>query len=150
MEGSQRRGAHPITFNYRSEKSKIFGIVKRPVAKVYFKTELDEWLPCFMYIDSGADFTLIPYKFGLMIGLKIEERMQEIYGVGGGIPVILKPTLMRINEIVLNVRIGWSMREDVPFILGRLDVFQRFFVEFRENEETVIFRPITQVFMKSS
>jgi len=41
----------------------------RPVAKVYLKTEFDEWLPCFMYIDSGADFALVPYKFGLMLGL---------------------------------------------------------------------------------
>jgi len=144
MEGPQRRGAHPITFNYRSERSKIFGVVKRPVAKVYLKTELDEWLPCFMYIDSGADFTLIPYRFGLMMGFKIEERIHEIYGVGGEIPIILKPTSMKIDGMVLNVRIGWSMREDVPFILGRLDVFEKFHIEFRENEDTVIFRTITQ------
>lgn len=142
MEGPPGRDAHTITFRYRAEKSKIFGVIKRPVAKVYLKTELNEWLPCFMYIDSGADFTLIPYKFGLMLGLKIEEKMQEVYGVGGGIPVILKSTSMKINDLVLDVRIGWSLREDVPFILGRLDVFDKFHIEFRENEDTVIFQPV--------
>jgi len=142
VEGPPGRDAHTITFRYRAEKSKIFGVIKRPVAKVYLKTELNEWLPCFMYIDSGADFTLIPYKFGLMLGLKIEEKMQEVYGVGGGIPVILKSTSMKINDLVLDVRIGWSLREDVPFILGRLDVFDKFHIEFRENEDTVIFQPV--------
>ena len=142
MEGPPGRDAHTITFRCRAEKSKIFGVIKRPVAKVYLKTELNEWLPCFMYIDSGADFTLIPYKFGLMLGLKIEEKMQEVYGVGGGIPVILKSTSMKINDLVLDVRIGWFLREDVPFILGRLDVFDKFHIEFRENEDTVIFQPV--------
>ncbi len=93
------------------------------MAKVYLETELNEWLPCFMYIDSGADFTLIPYKLGLMLGLKTEEKTHEIYGVGGGIPVILKSISMKINDSVLDVRVGWSLREDVPFILGRLGMF---------------------------
>lgn len=139
MEGSKRRSAHTITFRYRSEKSEIFGALKRPVAKVYFKTHEGKWLPCFMYIDSGADFTLIPYRFGLMLGFEIEKKVHEIYGVGGGVPVILKPAVMRINNAMLNVRMGWSLREDVPFILGRLDVFDKFHVQFREKEETVIF-----------
>jgi len=44
VEGSQGRDAYTITFRYRAEKSKIFGVIKRPVAKVYLKTELNEWL----------------------------------------------------------------------------------------------------------
>lgn len=142
MESPQRRGAHTITFRYRAEKSKIFGVIRRPVAKVYLRTETNEWIPCYMYIDSGADFTLIPHKFGLMLGLEIEEKMHEVYGVSGGIPVILKSTSMRINDVILDVRIGWSLREDVPFILGRLDVFNKFYIESRENEDAVVFQPV--------
>jgi len=142
VEGSQRRNAHTVTFKYRAEKSKIFGVIKRPVAKVYLRNELNEWFPCFIYIDSGADFTLIPYKFGLMLGLRTEEKMHEIYGVGGGISVILKSISMKINNSVLDVRVGWSLREDVPFILGRLDIFDKFHIEFREDEDTVIFQPV--------
>ncbi len=47
---------------------------------------------------------------------------------------------MKINDIILNVRIGWSLREDVPFILGRLDVFDKFHIEFREDENVVVFQ----------
>jgi len=39
VEGPQRRDAHTVMFKYRAEKSKIFGVIRRPVAKVYLKTE---------------------------------------------------------------------------------------------------------------
>jgi len=140
VEGSEGRDACTVTFRYRSERSDVLGTVKRPVARIYFKDHEGRLIPCFMYIDSGADFTLIPYRFGLMMGFEVERKVHEVYGVGGEIPVILKSTLMRLNENELKVRIGWSLREDVPFILGRLDVFDRFNIEFREKEEMVIFK----------
>ena len=142
MEGSQGRDPHPLIFKYRTERSEILGEIKRPVAKVHFKTREGEWLPCYMYIDSGADFTLIPYGFGLMLGFEMEKRVSEIYGIGGGIPVIIKSTSIKMGDIVLGIRVGWSLREDVPFILGRLDVFDKFDVEFREKEEKVTFEPV--------
>ena len=42
--------------------------------------------------------------------------------------------------MVLSARVGWSLREDVPFLLGRMGVFDRFSIEFREHEEKVVFR----------
>lgn len=71
-----------------------------------------------------------------MLGLKIEKKVHEVYDVAGGIPVILKSTSVRINDVILDVRIGWSLREDEPFILGRLDFFNEFHIEFRENENS--------------
>lgn len=130
-----------MTFKYRIERSEILGGIRRPVAKVHFKTR-GEWLPCYMYIDSGADFTLIPYRFGLMLGFKMEGEVSEIYGVGGGIPVIVRSASIRIDNFEFDIRVGWSLREDVPFILGRLDVFDKFNVEFREKEEKVTFEPV--------
>ena len=142
MEGAQGRSPHTVTFRYRRENSEILGVIKRPVAKIYFGNKGNSWLPCYMYIDSGADFTLVPYKFGLMLGFEIEKKISEVYGVGGGIPVVLKSASIRISDIVLKVRVGWSLREDVPFILGRLDVFRKFNVNFMEKEEKVVFEPV--------
>jgi len=144
VESPEGRDPNTVTFNYRTEKSKPLGKIKRPVAKVYFKTRSEKWLPCFMYIDSGADFTLIPYRFGLMLGLKMEKGVTEIYGVGGGVPVLLKSTSMKVGEITLSTRVGWSLREDVPFILGRLDVFDKFNVHFRQKEGKVIFELVNE------
>jgi len=96
MEGSEGRSPYSITFKYRTEKSKIFGSIGRPLAKAYLEDRESGWLPCFMYIDSGADFTLIPYRLGLSLGLEMEEKVEEVYGVGGGIPVVIKSLTMKL------------------------------------------------------
>lgn len=50
---------------------------------------------------------------------------------------------MKLGDISLNVRVGWSLREDIPIILGRLDVFDKFDIEFREKEGEVIFKSVS-------
>ena len=51
-----------ITFKYQKEKSDL-GVIYRPVANVLLEIE-DFKLEIPMYIDSGADVTIIPLKFG--------------------------------------------------------------------------------------
>lgn len=128
------------SFRYRKEYSKLFGTIYRPVAEVYFKDTEGRDLVSFMYVDSGADITLIPRELGENLGLTIEEgEIQEIHGVGGGsIPVIIKTVEMRIGDHTLNGRIAWSLEEDVPDLLGRMDVFNDTKVSFIHNE-TVVF-----------
>ena len=140
MESTERGGPHTIIFRYRTERSRLFGTIKRPVAKVYVRDVSGNWVPCFMYIDSGADFTIIPYRFGLMLGLRLEGPVEEVYGIGGGIPIIIKRLELKIGDVIINARVGWSLREDVPFLLGRMDVFNEFNIEFREREEKIIFK----------
>ena len=140
MESTERGGPHTIIFRYRTERSRLFGTIKRPVAKVYIRDVSGNWVPCFMYIDSGADFTIIPYRFGLMLGLRLEGPVEEVYGIGGGIPIMIKRLELKIGGVIINARVGWSLREDVPFLLGRMDVFNEFNIEFREREEKVIFK----------
>jgi len=93
-----------------------------------------------MYIDSGADLTIIPYRFGLMLGLRLEGPVEEVHGIGGGIPIIIRRIELKIGDVIINARVGWSLREEVPFLLGRMDVFNKFDIEFREREEKVIFK----------
>lgn len=143
MEGPKRRNPHPVTFKYRVERSNIFGSIKRPVAKIYLRSQEGEWLPCFMYIDSGADFTLIPYKLGLSLGFEMEREVREVYGVGGGIPIVVKSMEMKLGDMPMNVRVGWALREEIPIILGRLDVFDKFDIEFKEAKGEVVFKPVS-------
>ena len=79
-----------------------------------------------MYVDSGADITLLPRELGENLDLTIEEeKIQEISGVGGGsIPVIIKTIEMRIGDHAMNARVAWSLEEDVPALLGRMDIFK--------------------------
>ena len=127
-----------VEFPYRKEKSTTFGVIYRPVAKVVLEGEYDQWL----YVDSGADITLIPLSVGDLIGLRRrkQDRSQRIMGVGkSSIPIILKVIAMRIGSTNFRARVAWSQTEDVPPLLGRTDIFPRFSVTFREKQHLTIF-----------
>jgi len=130
-----------IEFPFVEEKANIVPTILRPLARVKLINESME-TTADMYVDSGADITLIPYSVGIALGfsLKPQDEIRRIGGVGGGkISVVVRRVKMRIGSMGLNVRVAWCMSEDVPLILGRLDVFNKFDVLFKEREEKVIF-----------
>ena len=69
-----------------------------------------------MYVDSGADITLIPRSVGDLLGFEVErERIVDISGVGGGnVPVIIKETVIDIGGEIFDARVAWALIEDVP------------------------------------
>lgn len=130
-----------IEFPFVEEKANIVPTILRPLARVKLINENME-TTADMYVDSGADITLIPYSVGIALGfsLKPEDEIRRIGGVGGGkISVVVRRVKMRIGSMELNVRVAWCVSEDVPLILGRLDVFNKFDILFKEREEKVVF-----------
>lgn len=92
-------------------------------------------------IDSGADITLIPRGVGELLGLA--SRAGDVSDVGdirGTLSVVYREVEMQIGTERLRARVAWALTEDVPLILGRLDVFDIFDVEFRQRERCTIFR----------
>jgi hypothetical protein len=131
-----------VEFPFVEEKANIVPTVLRPLARVKLIHGSME-LTADMYVDSGADITLIPYSAGIALGfsLKPEDEIRRIGGVGGGkISIVVRRIKMRINGEELNVRVAWCMSEDVPLILGRLDVFDRFNVLFEDGKKTVFLK----------
>jgi hypothetical protein len=127
-----------VEFPYRKEKSSIFGVIFRPVAKVTLEDEFDQWL----YVDSGADITLIPLSVGDLIGLRRrkQDKLHRIMGVGeSSVPIILKTISMRVGSVSFRARVAWSQVEGVPPLLGRTDVFREFSVTFREKDRVTVF-----------
>jgi hypothetical protein len=121
-----------VDFPYVREKSSIFGVVARPVAKITLQDKITQW----MYVDSSADITLIPISVGKLIGLRRtkRDRPQRISGVGrSSVPILVKRLSMRLGPIHFRARVAWSQVEDVPLLLGRMDVFPRFKVAFKEK-----------------
>ncbi len=133
-----------IEFQYRKMESLIVGTIKRPVADILVRSEDGEWIEFHPFIDSGADITLLPYSFGIMLGLSKElKNIKELKGVRGiGLPVIITHVKMRIGEIELEPRVAWALIEEVPPLLGRLDIFDRFEIIFKEREGKIIFEPV--------
>lgn len=129
-----------IRYEFREEKSGI-GKVLRPVAEVVLKNDnLTVGIP--MYIDSGADVSMIPLHFGRALGLKQndDDVIREIKGVSGaGVPYILKKITLLLNGKRLKIRIAWALVEGVPMLMGRMDIFDKFRVVFDERNGWIDF-----------
>jgi len=129
-----------IRQRFREERSSL-GIVLRPVAEVILENNgFAVEIP--MYIDSDADVSMIPFRFGRALGFKQEEdTIQEIKGVSGaGVPYILKEVTLVLNGKKLKVRIAWALVEEVPMFMGRMDIFDKFRGVFDERMGGLILR----------
>ena len=128
-----------IEFEFREEQSKIFGFILRPIAEITFINNDKEILEL-VYVDSGADITLIPKSVGDLLGFKIDEKDKiiEIKGIGErGVPIIVKKIKIKLGEKLLDARAGWALIEEVPLLLGRIDVFNLFNIAFKKNKKTI-------------
>lgn len=133
-----------IVFKYRKEEGTTDSIVYRPVADVEFKSKNNEWIELHPYIDSGADVTLFPLSFGRLLGLEIDEdEIKELKGVGGDtIAVVFKTIPIQIGKYEFDVRVAWCLKEEVPALLGRKDIFDYFHIQFKQDEKVIEFRKI--------
>ncbi len=133
-----------IEFKYRKMESIIVGTIERPLADIFVKSKDGDWIEFHPFIDSGADITLLPYSFGIMLGLSKElGDIKELKGVRGiGLPVIITRVKMRIGDVELEPRVAWALIEEAPPLLGRLDIFDRFNITFKEREGKIIFEPV--------
>ena len=130
-----------ITFHYRKESSSITGTILRPVADVILQVS-NLKVEAALYIDSGADITMIPLELGKALGFKQrpKDEIREVKGVSGsGVPYILKSAFIIINGKRFKIRLAWALIEEVPLLLGRLDIFTKFKITFDENRGLIIF-----------
>lgn len=99
---------------------------------------------CEMIVDSGADISLIPRSLGEFLHLKLDEgKIKELRGIGeAAIPYVTKKLTIQIGKTEFQSRVGITLIEEVPFILGRLDVFDAFNIEFKQKTQETIFRTI--------
>lgn len=131
-----------IKFHYRKESSIISGTILRPIAEVTLEYE-GQTVEIVMYIDSGADITMISLEIGKALGLKQnpDDEILEIKGVSGsGVPYILKNADIILNGKKFRIRLAWALIEEVPLLLGRLDIFPKFKITFDEKQELITFR----------
>lgn len=129
-----------IEFDYRQEYLRTGEVIFRPVAKVYLFKDENEWIAEYFYIDSGADYTLIPYRMGVFLGLeRIASGVKEIGGIGGVIAARFSTLPMKIEEHRFDCIIAWAQIERVPFLLGRTDIFEYFDITFQQRKKKSIF-----------
>ncbi len=129
-----------IRYNFREEKSSL-GKVFRPVAEVILENDgLEVGIP--MYIDSRADVSMIPFRFGKALGFKQKDGdvIREIQGIAGvRIPYILKEVTLVLNGKKFKIRIAWALVEKVQMLIGRMDIFDKFKITFDEKKGWIDF-----------
>ena len=128
-----------MEFPYQKEKSKLFGEIFRPVVKFEVFTKIG-WIPVVGYLDSGADITLLPLSFTRALGIKVEEEdVKEIRGIGDSVvSVVIKKVDIKIGKKVFKANVGVALIEDVPYILGRKDVFNKYKIIFEEYNKIIL------------
>lgn len=128
-----------IEFSYKEERLSEDKTVLRPVADIILITnDLQVEIP--MYIDSGADLSLIPFRFGTALGFTKDNKLiEEMRGIVSTIPYIRQQVKFRFNDKIVNAEIAWALTEEVPALLGRKDVFDAFKIIFIQNQKKIIF-----------
>ena len=121
--------------------------VRRPVAMVLLKgcngTELVEPF----LIDSGADNPFIKHDLAGLLGLELSEKTTRVKTAGADIEVHTARAQMGLVQGSGQCPIGDSVltyvfskeKRDVPNIVGRTPLFDRFRVTFQQYDGTVLF-----------
>ena len=130
-----------IELPFLKRRSKRLGHILKPIIPVSIIGP-KRGVKVFMLLDSGADISMIPYSVGETIGLEIDmSTRSEVEGIGeGSVPYVLGQVRFQIENLEIPARIGWALVEEVPFILGRLDVFKTLVIEFREFEDKILLK----------
>lgn len=129
-----------IEFDFKEEANGVFGAVMRPVARLYLIGASGEEVSEVFYVDSGADITLIPRSLGDLLGYSLADKsnVSEIKGVGGrSVPYLMRSVKIKFaDNCMIEARVAWSLIDEVPSLLGRLDVFELFDIIFQKNRKT--------------
>lgn len=122
-----------VSFSYRREFSHVLGEILRPVVSAQVRSVRGHWFPALMYIDSGADITLVPSDFGKLLGMDLTKNSASLAGVTGApLRVSLQSAEVKIGGALENAKVAVATRNDVPYLLGREGLFKAFKITFEE------------------
>lgn len=128
-----------IEFHYQKEYSDKFGTILRPIALATLSAN-KKILQVAMYIDSGADVTMIPLRAGNDLGFEYDlSKIFQMGGICGSLPCLLERAEIAIGERKLAADITWALSDEAPFLLGRRDIFKFFRITFDEKKERIEF-----------
>lgn len=133
-----------VEYFYYSFPHPTLGVISRPYAPIELSYNGTTVRVAFL-VDSGADMSVLPYKTGKDLGLKLrhDDLFYTLGGAATGIPVVYRVLQMNIGPYQIDCRVAWALSHQAKAILGRMDVFKKFNIEFRESEDRTIFTPVT-------
>ena len=114
----------------------------RPFLDVKIKGNLQEE-KLMLLVDSGADFSCIDFEIGKNLGLTLapNEVVEFGEGVGSRVEYVMRELEMTIENHTFKAKVAWLLDENInEALLGRETVFDLFDIEFKQADETIIFK----------
>jgi hypothetical protein len=128
----------PIKVDFPSTKSH-FGKIFYPEIPIDVLLATGVYQPISFILDSGADCTLVPYGLAKLVGFKLPSIPDTaVTGIrGGSIPAYKGKLRMRIDGEKLDVRCVFTQSNKTPFLLGRVDFFTVYDINFDSRNSCV-------------
>jgi predicted aspartyl protease len=126
---------------YRNVRLSLFNaMVPVPEIPLQIRTQYGYHLQWFL-IDTGADISILPLRARHWIDCKLERRPSKVYGLEGSGVVVYRSTItIRIGIREFRIRCLFSRRDDVPFILGRLDLLKKCNINLLKEKACLVVR----------
>jgi hypothetical protein len=131
--------AAPIRFPYTLVRGR-----REPIIALGLRFA-DGWRRVDFYVDSGAAYSIVSAQLAIAAGFDFRRGQRASIQVGDGhcLPVYLNRLPLQIGSHLIEARIGFAEQYGLHFnLLGRLDVFDKFTISFRERQGVVIFEPV--------
>jgi len=95
-------------------------------------------------LDTGADTTTFPHFMIHLLGLKEKNLKQSVsQGIGRQLVKVWEgKTTILIDSTRLAVTCNFTDNDQTPFLLGKIDVFDRFNIYFNNDKQQVEFHEL--------
>ena len=127
-----------IEFPLREIKTE-FGPLLDPTIELHVNTSVG-YRRFRFFLDTGADFTMMPNSAAELLGLNLEEAQErKVTGIeGSGVSARLGRITLKVGFMEVTIPCLFSSIESMPFLLGRMEIFDRFNIAFDNQRKRVI------------
>lgn len=123
-------------FNF-TEGFDAFGVPDALPQLPLFLTYGDSSVEVSAVLDTGASVNVLPYQVGVQLGATWEEQTTSVILAGNLASVEARGLLVsaRIDDFApVRLVFAWSLSNDIPLLLGRMNFFLEFDVCFYRSQ----------------
>ena len=95
-------------------------------------------------LDTGSSVNVLPYSVGIQLGAVWEELTTSVQLAGNLAPVEARGLVIsaQVSDFApVRLVFAWSLKDDVPLLLGRMNFFLEFDVCFYRAQKAFDLRP---------
>jgi len=128
-----------LRFPYKLIETEAFGKVTIPVAKIFLQGKQEE-TAIDVIVDTGAVISIFPKSLCDILGIAFESGQQSYVktATSESIEIRIHKLRIRIGNRAFEARVAFSIIENVPYILGRLDILDQIEMKFNKHGTTFI------------